>query len=341
MGVFMEKISPIITTHGRDFKMLRRAIDSAINQTYPFIEILVVDDNGRGTPIQQAIEKNIHTYYEDQVTYLVNEKNEGAQYSRNRGILASQGDFLCFLDDDDIWLPKKNEYQIKQFNNSEVGLVFSTCASINLDEFQKNGTMEVNYLWPILNRTVTFQDLLYKNYVGTTSQVMVRRQVFNEIGLFDLGLTAAQDYELWIRISKYYKCIGIDKALSVYCFHSSPRISNNFRKIIAGHKMMIKKYNTNLSITSKCRQYYTLFLRVKNVSIDWKVIEIGIQFYLLLISALIFDFFNFKSKLFPEIVRKLNKILHTNEKVQEKCFCNDSYLKDKETILIQLSSYDF
>ena len=100
-------VSVIITTYKRDIKYIKEAIDSVLNQTYRPIEVIVIDDNGKGTDYQKRTELLCLQY--KNIIYSPNESNMGAQVSRNNGIILSKGNFLAFLDDDDEFYPEKIE----------------------------------------------------------------------------------------------------------------------------------------------------------------------------------------------------------------------------------------
>lgn len=95
-----ELISAVITTYKRDFDLLWEAIDSVKQQTYPDVEIIIIDDNGIGTDYQINNENKL---LKCGVRYYANKRNSGAQFSRNQGILYARGEFIAFLDDDDLW----------------------------------------------------------------------------------------------------------------------------------------------------------------------------------------------------------------------------------------------
>ena len=127
-------ISCIITTYNRPIEVLKRAIDSVINQTYSNIELLVVNDYPENIELSNNIYKLIKSYNNKSIKYIVLEKNSGACFARNRGANESKGEFLAFLDDDDEWLPNKLNDQKKLFNHDMIGIVdcdnYNSCCII-------------------------------------------------------------------------------------------------------------------------------------------------------------------------------------------------------------------
>ena len=121
----MKKVTIVIPTYKRP-NQICRAVDSALNQTYSNIEIIVVDDNGEGSPFEIETEKKLQNYVLDnKITYLKNKKNSGGSFSRNQGLFHSKGEYITFLDDDDEISEKKIEEQVKCLE--EKGDDYSCC----------------------------------------------------------------------------------------------------------------------------------------------------------------------------------------------------------------------
>lgn len=108
------KVSIIIPTYKRDRDFVKRAIDSAILQTYANIEVVVVDDNGtEDTASHRAIiESLVRSYHDGRIVYKQNQHNLGGSLARNEGLRVATGDYVTFLDDDDRYLPSKVENQL-------------------------------------------------------------------------------------------------------------------------------------------------------------------------------------------------------------------------------------
>ena len=162
-------VSVIITTYGRDLELLMQAINSVKEQTYNNIELIVVDDNGMGSDIQkknQAMFQN-----ESDIDYIINEKNSGAQYSRNQGIMQSNGEFIAFLDDDDIWMHKdENKYAFKQ---KKAGMVF--CNGLRFYNNDLNDNKPYQQLF-ISDKPISYEIELRSDHIGSTSHPLIRRE---------------------------------------------------------------------------------------------------------------------------------------------------------------------
>lgn len=233
-GILM--ITVVITTYKRELDLLRAAIESVLAQTYQDIEIILVDDNGLGTEYQ--VQNALIFGEESKVHYIANKRNQGAQYSRNIGILNSSGEYIAFLDDDDLWAPEKLEKQLTVCADESVGLVFCE-GYIFHDNDLKNVT---SYHQGTIKENPSFSDMLYDDCVGTTTQAFIRRECFASVGMFDPEMPARQDYEMWIRISKKWKIQCVEEPLFYHRIHSSEQISQSHQKSYDGNCKILKKY---------------------------------------------------------------------------------------------------
>lgn len=230
-------VSVIITTFGRTSDMLFEAIKSVRNQTYKNIEIIVVDDNGSGTEIQknnEIIFKN-----ENDIRYIANEKNSGAQVSRNIGILASKGKYIACLDDDDIWVPEKIAKQVELMEAENLALVFCNGYRFYNNDLNNRKLYQYNF---ISNRELDFTTELRSDRIGSTSIPLIRKECLAKTGLFDTDMPARQDYEMWLRFCRCFKVKGINEPLFYYRYHSGGRITKSYHKELCSYQLLWKKY---------------------------------------------------------------------------------------------------
>lgn len=223
--------SIIITTYGRSNK-IKRAIKSVINQEGNVkYEIIVVDDNGQDTLAQIETEKIIEDF-KDNIIYIKNKKNLGANYSRNVGIKNSKGEYICFLDDDDEFLKNKLETLKKFIKSTNADFLYSKAKYIN--EKTKKEIL-INFK----EENISLKNrILFENCVGSNSFVCIRRETLLKTGMFDEKLLACQDWDLWIRlIYSNVKVEYIDEKLVNYYINDDEknRISNNNNKVLKGH----------------------------------------------------------------------------------------------------------
>lgn len=205
-------ISVIITTFNRSL-YLEETLISIQNQTYSNIEIIVVDD---GSIEELATENKLICKNFDKCTYYFKE-NTGQPDSRNYGINLSKGDYIAFCDDDDFWALDKLEKQLKiLIKYPEIGLV-SGCA-YEVDEF--SNLIGERQCPIIINKKNNFEHLLIKNRFKSPTP-LIRREVFDKVGLFDSNYTIAEDWEFWRRVSYYYKFYALDETLAYVRNHSN------------------------------------------------------------------------------------------------------------------------
>lgn len=185
---------------------LFRSIESALNQTYKNLEILVVDDNNPDTPARINTEA-IMSYYEanPKVKYIKHEYNKNGAAARNTGIKAANGEYIAFLDDDDEWLEDKLCKQLDYLlAHKDFDCVY--CYSSINDKKEYTIPYEGNCILPLLmNRTKMF-----------TPSLMFTRSSLISIGGFDETFRRHQDYELLVKFfSRGYKICCLKEVLTI------------------------------------------------------------------------------------------------------------------------------
>lgn len=233
----METVTAIITTFERDTSIVERAIKSVVKQTYPVQEILVVDDNQNLSPLSKKIEALCSEY--SMCRYIKQDGNRGSCAARNLGIKKAKEKYIGFLDDDDQWLPDKTEAQIKAFkeSNDDPGMIF--CSGIQMDEETGIKTDYYNFN---MKKEVSFEDELGCDYIGSTSNPLIKKECFHRVGGFWESLPARQDYEMWLRISKRYRIKGIEGKYFIYNIHAGEQITKDKNKSYIGFKNIYMRY---------------------------------------------------------------------------------------------------
>ena len=231
-----ELVSVIITTYKRESLYVEEAIKSVVNQTYRPIEVIVVDDNGDNERFSHDVYELCRQY---QITYIKNDKNSGAQFSRNIGILNAKGKYLAFLDDDDIWREDKLQKQMDLFTHDTIGMVY--CDGISFEDGNPENQWAFReasiYIQPINHKLELFND-----YIGSTSQALIKKECFAKVGIFDNDMPARQDYEMWLRISREYEIVGSPEKLLYYRSHKGERISTNWNKCFRSYELVLAKH---------------------------------------------------------------------------------------------------
>lgn len=241
------KVSVIITTYKRPFETLARAIESALAQTHTNFEIIVVDDSP-DSPEREALKKNIEKKYSGKLLYIQNPWNLGACASRNIGINHSSGQYIALLDDDDQWLPKKNELMLQCFDSKDIGLVYCDYHTYKNEtpiKIKKRKRYEGNVL----------PQLLQSNFIGGCSIPLIPRKAFDVCGMFDEQLPASQDADLYRRIAKNYLIKYLDEPLVIYHF-SDESISSSQERQIKGRLMLLEKYNNEYAEYPAIKRHY-------------------------------------------------------------------------------------
>lgn len=204
----MKKVTIVIPTYKRP-NQICRAVDSALNQTYSNIEIIVVDDNGEGSPFEIETEKKLQNYVLDnKITYLKNKKNSGGSFSRNQGLFHSKGEYITFLDDDDEISEKKIEEQVKCLE--EKGDDYSCCycqyhrIDTNGNIYNSTENIQGDVFYYALSRSID---------IGSGSNLLVRTEIARKIGGYDISFKRNQDLEFMVRLLRNYKLAFVNKDL--------------------------------------------------------------------------------------------------------------------------------
>jgi len=197
----MEKITVIIPVYNRP-TLVQEALQSVLDQTYPNLEIIVVDDGSTDdTPL--ALQT-----FGDQIR-IIHQKNKGVSAARNTGIENSDGNWIAFLDSDDIWLPEKLSLQMQFFENHPDARICQT-----EEIWIKNGKR----LYP-KKKHKKKSGMIFENClplcIVSPSAVMIHREMFEWVGTFDESLPACEDYDLWLRISCQYPIYLLDQPLII------------------------------------------------------------------------------------------------------------------------------
>ncbi len=223
------KVSVVIPVYNRTY-FLRKAIQSVLDQTYSNFEIIVVDDNSN-ISISNIIKKIVKNFNDSRIYYISHGVNRGVSAARNTGIRASNGSHIAFLDTDDEWLPEKLNEQIKIFKNESNKLGAVYCGVKYIDGKGNS----INKEWVPNKKGNIYEDLLFKNCVGGCSNVVVKKECFDRVGVFDENFPVCQDLDMWIRIAKEYKFSFVKKCLVKYRIHPEQQTKH--------HDLMIEDIN--------------------------------------------------------------------------------------------------
>ncbi len=192
----MQTISVIIPSYNRQHVLIR-ALRSIYAQTLSPYEVIVVDD-GSNDDTKMLIQQN----YPDVIYFY--QENQGVSAARNTGIKKAQGEWLAFLDSDDEWLPTKLAMQMQALKQSE-DLVCHT------EEIWIRNGVRVNQK----NKHQKAGGWIFKQCLPlcamSPSSILIHRDVFNTVGLFNPELPACEDYDLWLKIASAYRVTFVEQ----------------------------------------------------------------------------------------------------------------------------------
>ena len=204
----MKKVSVIIPIYNSE-KYIEQCINSVINQTYKNLEIIVVDDNSTDNSLNKI--KNIK---DKRIKIIELKNNYGVSTARNKGIDASTGDYICFIDSDDYWNLKKIEKQIKFIKDKE--FIYAGYRIL-----KNKHTHNVN-----VPKTITYKEAL-KNTTIFTSTVMFNMKYLKKEDIYMPNVKRGQDTLCWWKVlKKINTAYGMDEILSIYRV-GNPSLSSN------------------------------------------------------------------------------------------------------------------
>ncbi|MBI2608792.1 MAG: glycosyltransferase [Deltaproteobacteria bacterium] len=225
----MPKVSIIIPTHNRAL-FVKEAIQSILCQTFQDFELIVVDDGSHDHTFE-----TLHTFKDKMIYHY--QKNKGVSAARNKGISLAKGDWVCFLDSDDLWTKEKLQIQLKETENS--GFLVSYTEEI----WHRKGK-RVNPK----DKHQKFSGYIYEKCLPlciiSSSSVMIHKSVFGKAGFFDESLPACEDYDLWLRISAHFPIHLIRKPLIIKRNGHEEQLSQKYWgldrfRILALEKMLL------------------------------------------------------------------------------------------------------
>jgi len=237
------KVSIIIPTYNQS-QYLEEAIESVLNQTYKNIEIIIVDDGS--TDNTSEVVKS----FDNKIIYI-QQKNKGASGARNTGIKKANGQYIAFLDADDMWLKNKLEKQIEFIqNNPEIGLLGTGC--YQMIDMSK---MIHKKIFPAKNEILQKDLIKYNPFIQ--SSVMIKKDVFNHIDLYDEKFKESEDYDLWLRIAQKYKVANLEQSLVTKKYYAKGLSKDKDNKQLY-FALKAKKNSINRGQYSKLYYFYIL-----------------------------------------------------------------------------------
>lgn len=231
-------VSVIVPSYYQE-KFLRDAIESVLSQDYPLKEVLVVNDGAKDDA------ENIAKSYKG-VVYIYQE-NQGVSVARNNGLRYSKGEYIIFLDGDDILLPGALSYQVNMVKQHPE-VAFVSGGHVHTDE-KLNIIKEVSS--PIKDNF--YEAMLRANYIGMHASVLYRRFVFEDFA-FDPSFRTGEDYDLFLKIAHKYPLYNHTKHIAAYRFHPQ-NTSKNLPRMLKSVLTALENQKPYLTTPQRKRAY--------------------------------------------------------------------------------------
>jgi glycosyltransferase involved in cell wall biosynthesis len=193
----MVLISVVIPVYNGE-KTIQQTINSVLNQTFKDWELIIIDDGSQDSTVKIIRE------IEDSRIRIFSYDNGGLALSRNRGIDHAEGEYITFLDADDLWTPDKLEAQFQALQeNPEAMVAYSWTDYIDeSSQFLHSGRHIT------INGNI-YQHLLVNNFLENGSNPLIRKQALNQVGEFDTSLKAGEDWDMWLRLAAHYQFVAV------------------------------------------------------------------------------------------------------------------------------------
>jgi cellulose synthase/poly-beta-1,6-N-acetylglucosamine synthase-like glycosyltransferase len=224
----MPVVSVIIPVYNGE-KTIKETVTSVLNQTFSDLELIIINDGSTDSTL------DIVNSINDPRLKVFSYPNGNQAVSRNRGITHAKGEYIAFLDADDLWTPDKIEMQYQALqDHPETAVAYSWTNCIDeSSQFLRCGS----------HKTVNgdaYPNLLVVNILESGSNPLICREALEKVGEFDSSLTPAEDWDMWLRLAKHYLFITVPKPQILYR-QSSQSASANVLKLEAGSKKVIEQ----------------------------------------------------------------------------------------------------
>ena len=236
----MPLVSVVIPTRNRPH-LLRRTLDSVLNQSTDNLEAIVVDDASTDATATELAAAH------PRVRVLRNPQPSGVSVARNRGIAAARGEWIAFCDDDDLWAPNKLQEQLTAAAAS--GAHWAYAGDVNVDD-----QLRVLSGGPPPDPAAVVALLPRCNPLASGgSNVVVRSNILAEVGGFDPTLRRTEDWDLWIRIARKGTPACVRQPLVAYRFHSG-NVVREPREMVDEARQIAERYGYPVDLTAMQRR---------------------------------------------------------------------------------------
>ncbi len=241
------KVSVVIATYNYGH-YLGEAIQSVLDQTFGDFELIVVDDGSTDNTREV-----VGNFIDPRIRYIY-QKNKGSSYAYNRGILAASGEYIAFLDADDIWFPQKLELKVKILDsNPNIALVCSDTYLFDdetgniIGRYWHDHAQFKGWFNPRKASQRPLKHMLSRGTFIIETITMVRREVFDEVGGYDVSLKSHEDWDLWCRVTQRFAIETIDLPLAMNRRHSA-NLSGKQEQMYLSEQMALNKALNSYSL---------------------------------------------------------------------------------------------
>ena len=238
---------------------IARTIESVLLQG-PIVNCIIVVNDGSTDQTDSIISLHPQTKIA-----LINQENQGLANARNTGIKAATAPYIALLDADDVWLKNKLEKQLELFQRKKdipLGAVY--CDYSLIDDRSKPIQGKNLVIHPALRGNI-YRNLLTGNFIsGSGSSILIKSEVFKDVGYFDETLKASEDWDMWLRIAQKYQFDYVDESLVQIRVHAS-NMQKDFSRMLSSELAMLNKFER-----SGTRNYF-LLLKIQTILLKKKM----------------------------------------------------------------------
>lgn len=240
-------------------RTIQDTIKSVLNQTFSDFELLIINDGSQDSTLQ------IISTFKDSRLQVFSYPNAGLAASRNRGIALAKGEYISFIDADDLWTANKLEAQLKALQENPHAAVAYSWTN-HIDEFG-------NFFRPGPDLTFNgdvYEKLLLSDFVGSGSNPLIRTHAFIKVGNFDESLNSAEDWDMWLRLAAHYHFVAVASPQVLYRVSVSS-MSFDIDKMEKSSLQVIEKAIADAPKTVEHLKKFTLGNRYKYLT--WKALD--------------------------------------------------------------------
>lgn len=226
----MPLVSVIIAAYNSENTIVQ-TIFSVLEQTFKDLEIIVIDDGSKDNTVERVRE------IKDRRIKLFPYENGGVAKARNRGITHATGEYITFLDHDDLWTPDKIEAQVSALQNSpDAGVAYSW--TINM--YSEEKPVRFTKLSPFYFEGDVYSQLLVYNFVASGSNILARAEVVESVGGFDGAPLSNEDWDFYIRLASKWSFVVVPQYQIIYR-HTANSMSSQIERLEKGGVILIDK----------------------------------------------------------------------------------------------------